>query len=511
MSEQKENNTNIENNADTEQNQNTELNLQEENNKTPGIKDKIAASFSSRKFRGGAYATAVSAVVIVIVIILNVIISQLDLKIDVTNDNKYTLTSVTKDYVKKIKDDITIYYLVQTGQENKTTQQIVEKYPGISSHIKVEYKDPLLYPNFASKYVDDKVTNDSVLVVNNTNKRVKYVDSSSMVVSQIDYQTYQSYQTGIDVEGQVTSAIQYVTTDNLPIMYTVTGHGEADLSSTITTALGKINVTQKSLNTLTTESIPEDCSVLLINVPQKDYSPDEVTLIKNYLSNGGHAIIYTDYQATSLDNFSSLLNYYGVSVVPGFVVEGSRDHYMGQYINWIVPNIESHDITSSLKSANIYIVAPYSSGLQEADSVRSTIETTPLLITSDEAYSKTDVNSSNAGKEKGDIEGPFNIGLAITEKYNEKETKLIVYGSSALIDESMVATSSLGNLDLFLNTVNYVTDKKDTLAVRTVSTEQQYLNVTAAKANLWSILIVVVLPVLVLVSGGYVVLRRRKK
>lgn len=510
MSEQKEN-TNIENNINAKQDPNTELNLQEENNKTPGIKDKIAASFSSRKFKGGAYATAVSAVVIVIVIILNVIISQLDLKIDVTKDNKYTLTSVTKDYVNKIKDDITIYYLVQTGQENKTTQQIVEKYPEISKHIKVEYKDPILYPNFASKYVDDKVTNNSVLVVNNTNKRVKYVDSNSMVISQMDYQTYQSYPTGIDVEGQVTSALQYVTTDNLPVMYTVTGHGETDLSATITSALGKINVTQKPLNTLTTEKIPGDCSVLLIDAPQKDYSADEVTMVKNYLSNGGHAIIYTDYQASSLDNFNGLLNYYGVSVVPGIVVEGSRDHYMGQYINYLVPTIESHDITSSLKSAGAYVVAPQSSGLKKADSARSTIETTPLLTTSDEAYSKTDVNSSNAEKEKSDINGPFNLGFAIDEKYNDKEAKLVVYGSAALIDENTVSSSSLGNLDLFLNTVNYVTDKKDTLAVRTVSTEQQYLTVTAAKASLWSILIVVVLPVLVLVSGGYVVLRRRKK
>lgn len=519
MSEQKENNTNIETNenaetnanANTETNANTEQTVNTDTNKTPGFTEKIKASFSSRKFKGGAYATAVSAVVIVIVIILNVIITQLDLKVDVTKDNTFTLTKVTKDYVKNIKDDITIYFLVQTGQENKTTKQIVEKYPEVSKNIKVVYKDPILYPNFASKYVSDKVTNNSVLVVNNTNNRVKYVDSNSMVVSQMDYQTYQSYQTGIDVEGQVTSALQYVTTDNLPLMYTVTGHGETDLSATLTAALGKINVTQKALNTLTTEKIPEDCSMLLINAPQKDYSADEVTMVKDYLSKGGHAIIYTDYQANSLENFNSLLNYYGVSVVPGVVLEGSRDHYMGQYINNLVPNIESHDITSSLKSASSPVVVPMASGLKKADSARSTVEITPLLTTSDQAYSKTDMSSSNAEKEKGDIDGPFDLGYAITEKYNDKETKLIVYGSAVLTDESMVSLSSLGNLDLFLNSVNYVTDKKDTLAVRTVSTEQQYLNVTAAKANLWSILIVVVIPVLVLASGGYVVLRRRKK
>lgn len=490
---------------------NTETVINTETVKKTGFMDKMKTSFASRKFRGGAYATAISAVVIIIIVVLNIIVTELDLKIDISKDGKYTLTDVTKDYVKDIKDDITIYYLAQTGQEDKTATQIIEKYPQASGNIKVVYKDPVLNPNFASQYVDDQVSNGSVLVVNNTNNRVKYVDNSSMIVTQMDSQTYQTYQTGIDVEGQVTSAIQYVTTEDLPVMYTVTGHGETDIGTTITSALSKINVTSKSINTLTTQSIPEDCSLLLINAPQNDFSPDEVTMIKDYLSKGGDALIYTDFNANSLENFNSVLSYYGVSVVPGFVVEGSQDHYMGQYITNLVPNIEYHDITSSLTSANTLVVAPQSSGLQTLDTVRSTITTTPLLTTSEEAYSKTNINSTNASKEDGDIDGPFNLGVAITETYNEAETKLVVYGSPLLIDEGTVSVSSLGNLDLFLNSVNYVTDKKDTLAVRTVSTEQQYLNVTASEANLWTVLIVVVVPVLVLAAGGFVVLRRRKK
>lgn len=475
------------------------------------IADKIKASFTSRKFRGGAYATAVSAVVIIIILVLNIIVTELDLKVDISKEGTFTLTDVTKDYVKNIKDDITIYYLAQTGQEDKTTTEIIQKYPQLSGHIKVEYKDPVLYPSFAQKYYSDAITNNSVLVVNNSNDRAKYIPAGDMIVSEVDYNTYQSYQTGIDVEGQVTSALQYVTTEDLPVMYTVTGHGEAELGTTITTSLGKINVTSQSINTLTSESIPEDCSVLLINAPQKDYSPDEVTMIKDYLSKGGDALIYTDYNTSSLENFASLLDYYGVSQVTGLVVEGSRNHYMGQYMTYLVPDYSTHEITTDLKSDDTYVVAPLSSGLQTLDTARSTITTAPILVTSDEAYSKTDINSTNSSKEAGDIDGPFNLGIAVTETYNEAETKLVVYGSSALIDESMVSSSSLGNLDLFLNSVNYVTDKADTLAVRTVSTQQQYLNVTAAQANLWSVLMVIVLPVFVLGTGGFVVLRRRKK
>ena len=485
--------------------------LESEEVKKPSMTDAIKASFTSRKFRGGAYATTISAIVIIMVIVVNIIVTQLGLKVDVSNEGMYTITDVTKDYVNNIKDDITIYYLVQSGNEDDKFTEIVNKYPGLSKHIKVEFKDPILYPNFAKQYVDDTISDNSVLVVNETNGRAKYVDNSDMLVTEIDYQTYQSNVTGIDVEGQITSAIQYVTTDDLPLMYMVQGHGETEIGTTLASALAKVNVKTDTLSTLTVESIPEDCSILLINAPQNDYSSDEVTMIKDYLSKGGDAIILADYRSSSLENFNSLLNYYGVSLVPGIVLEGSQGYYMGQYVNNLVPKLGYHDITSTLSNNKTSVVVPTATGIQTLDSARSTIEITPLMTTSDSAYSKIDINSSSVDKEDGDIDGPFSLGVAIDEKYNDVETKLVVYGSSFMLDESMVSYSSIGNLDLFLNSVNYVADAPDALAVRTVSVEQKYLTMNAAQVNFWAVLIVAVIPVLILACGGYVCIRRRKR
>lgn len=479
--------------------------------KQSSLKESILKSFTSRKFTGGAYATVISAVVIVVVILINIIASELDLKVDVSQDGMYTITDVTKDYVKGIEDDITIYYMVQNGNEDSTFTEIAEKYTGLSNHIKLEYKDPVLYPNFSEQYVEDSITDNSIIVVNNTNGRAKYIDNSDMLVTEIDYTTYSSSVTGLDIEGQITSALQYVTTEDLPIMYMVSGHGETEIGTTLSDALAKVNVTTDTLSTLTTDSIPEDCSILLMNGPTTDYSEDEITMIKEYLTNGGNAIILADYRASELTNFNGLLSYYGVELVSGIVVEGDKSYYTGQYPNTLVPEIEYQDITQSLRSDNMAVIIPTATGIKTLDSLRSTVTVTSLLTTSDSAYSKVNINSTTVEKETTDIDGPFDLGVAITETYNDVETKMVVYGSVYLADESFVSYPSIGNLDLLINTVNYTAGQQETLAVRTRSIEQAYLTLNAAQVSFLAPVFVAVIPVIILGIGGFVCFKRRRK
>jgi ABC-2 type transport system permease protein len=471
----------------------------------------LKASFSTKKFKGGAYTTVISLAVIVILFFVNIIASELELKLDLSEDSKYTLTDETVELINGLEDNITIYYMVQTGTEDEIIKRIIDKYDSISDKVKVEYKDPILNPLFASQYVEDTVTNNSFVVVNNSNNRVKYIDNADLFEQEIDYTTYTTYTSAVDVEGQVTSALLYVTNEELPVLYTVEGHGETALSDTINSSLDKINVTSKSISTLTVTSIPSDCKVLLINAPQSDYSTEEIDMIKEYLAAGGNAVIFADYGAEGLTNFNSLLNYYGVSLVNGIVLEGDSNHIMGQYVNNLIPDLDSHTITSSIMEDGVFVVTPVAKGIEILDSARSTITIEPLLTTSDSSFSKTDMNSETIAMEEGDIEGPFDLGVAITEEYNDDETNLIVYGTPYLIDDGMITYPSLGNLDLFLNTINFTTGQESQTAIQAKTLLPGYLTLTAAQANMWAIIVVIIIPVALLTFGGYVTVKRRKK
>lgn len=98
------------------------------------------------------------------------------------------------------------------------------------------------------------------------------------------------------------SAIEYVTSDDLPVMYTLEGHGEAELSDGITSEIEKQNVELKSLNLVTEGEVPEDAEAILICSPTSDFSEEEANQIISYLEKGGKALIFTDYVDKDLTN-----------------------------------------------------------------------------------------------------------------------------------------------------------------------------------------------------------------
>ena len=69
-----------------------------------------------------------------------------------------------------------------------------------------------------------------------------------------------------------------------------------------------------------------------------------------YLENGGKALIVSDYTDQEMPNFASVLQNYGVQTVDGVVMEGDTSHYISQNPYYLLPDIKSTDITSSLSS-----------------------------------------------------------------------------------------------------------------------------------------------------------------
>ena len=224
---------------------------------------------------------------------------------DFSVNDLYTLTDETEELLDMLEDDIIIYYLIETGYEAPMFQEIAERYDSYSDHISLEHKDPVLYPQFAYQYIDEEteINNNSFLVVNNSNNRAKYVDNGELMEQEIDYQSFSYYTVGIDMEGRITSAIQYVTDPNLPTIYKTVGHNEEDVGPKFMEILDKQNINLNSLETLKEEKIPEDCDILFINTPRVDFTDTEIEMIMNYMESGGNALIIADFTSLSWTTF----------------------------------------------------------------------------------------------------------------------------------------------------------------------------------------------------------------
>lgn len=464
-----------------------------------------------KTLRNGSYSVLVSVVVIAVVILLNMIIGQLPAKytqFDISTGKLYTIGDETINTLKNLDKDITIYHVVQTSNEDSTIEKLLEQYKENSKHIKVVKKDPVVYPNFTAKYSDGQISENSLIV--ECGERNKVIDYSSLYETSVDYSTYQQSVTGFDGEGQITSAISYVTSDSLPVVYYVEGHNEVSIPSGLQDRIEKANVELKSLSLLTAE-VPEDAAGLLLNSPESDYSKEEAEKVIAYLENGGRVMMITDYVGKEMPNYQSILAAYGVEVTDGVVVETDKNHYV-QMPYYLVPNIGSSEVTTGMTGGSQYVLLSGCQGFTTSEDVRETLNVSQILTTSDGAYVKSNPKEMTTyEKEEDDVDGPFFVGAAISEE--AKETRLVCFASSSILEESFNNTVSDGNYTLYTKSLNWLidTDESATVSIAGKSMQTQYLTVTAAKGVLFAIVLCFILPVVCLIVGGVICFRRKRR
>ena len=475
---------------------------------------KLVGTISKKHIKNGSYSMAMAAIFIVIVVVINMIVGAIPSKysqLDVSSSKLYTIGDETKKVLKALDKDVTIYQIAQSGSEDDTISNLLKRYEDESKHIKVEVKDPVVNPKFASEYTtDDLAANSLIVVCGDRNKVISYND---MYSTSVDYNTWQQTTTGFDGEGQITSAIGYVTSEDLPIMYTLSGHGEKDLDSSFKEDIQKANIDIKELNLLTEGKVPDDADCLMIVSPTSDISEEEKTEILDYLEAGGKAMIFSDYTQDDLPNFDAVLASYGVKRAEGIVFEGDSQHYGMQMPYYLVPTVNSTDASSETASAGSYVLAPYAQGIQKTDDVRDTVTIDSILTTSDQAYSKTNMQSSQIEKEDDDVNGPFDLGVAITEKLDDdKETQIVYYSTANLMESQVNQMVSGGNEKLLLESLSWMTstDESSSVSISSKSLQSTSLTVTDYDAAFWKICTIGLIPGVFLVAGFLIWLRRRK-
>ena len=209
-------------------------------------------------FKGGSYSLAITAIVLAILVVVNILVTALPASVtryDISASKLYSITSNTKTVVNALEGDVTIYWIVQSGEEDDVIETLLDKYDSLSDHISVVKRNPDVYPTFAEQYTSEAVQNNSLVV--ECGDRSRYIGYDDIYVQEADLYSY-TYNTSFDGEGAITSAIDYVTTEDLPQLYVVEGHGEQELPATFSDQIEKENIEINTLSLLTVDEIPEE-------------------------------------------------------------------------------------------------------------------------------------------------------------------------------------------------------------------------------------------------------------
>lgn len=467
-------------------------------------------SISVKNLKRGAFGVAQIVLISAVVLVGNLLLRKLPaeyMEFDTTKERLYSLTEDSYGVMDSLQEDVTIYVLSTQNNMNQDVVQTLSRYQNYSDHIDVEYVDISSNPAFAEQYTDASVSARSLIVA--SEKRSKYIDVSELYQTELSYETYAYEMTGYDAEGQITSALHYVTSDDMPKVYLIEGHGEKILEESFLSVLAKLNIEYEILNLLTVERVPEDAGGLIVNAPEADLSAADAEKIRQYLEVGNDALFVYGYTQKALPNYQSLLADYQITLAEGMVVEQNMDYYY-QNMLYLLPEVMSDTVTDSVFGS--YVFAPYAGGIVLDGEAEEKGEVRYLLRTTEEAYARTDPDEVTDGeKTADDIDGPFALGVRAVKQTEGGESTAIVYTSAELFTEAADTVVAGNNKKLFEEAVKSFGTVENGVSIPVKSYYDGILTVPAGELLLMGLLMVLAVPIALLTAGFVIWLQRRKQ
>ncbi len=262
-------------------------------------------------------------------------------------------------------------------------------------------------------------------------------------------------------------------------------------------------------------AVPSDCTVLVIAGPQSDYTPNEVTAIKNYVQNGGRALFLLDppldfgrEHIAENTGLVDLLKSWGVTEDNDLVLE---ENPVGQLFGVgpeipLISNYESQPIVNDLK--NTVTGLPITRSMEVKNTDKTTVD--KLFSTTNRAIATTRLNTNEVNPaDPNNKKGPFVLGAAGTYNTGKPNNpgRFVVIGTSGFLTNNMLGFNA--NRDLALNTINWLSSDEDLISIRPKEAEDRRLNVTQRQMSLFFYFDLLVIPLLIIAGGVLIFLKRR--
>jgi gliding motility-associatede transport system auxiliary component len=473
-------------------------------------------AFNWRTLKYGSHASLFTVIVLAVVCLLYSLAVQHNRRFDVTQAKRFTLAEQSVKLVQGLQYPIKIigfYSLAERDREAFT--DLVKQYTQHTDKLSYEVIDPDRQPAIAKQY---DITAYNTVVVEGNGKKEK--------IARVE-------------EAALTNAILKVTRTTKKVVYFVTGHGEPALTDSDRTgysgakqALEEQNYTVQELVLARQPQVPDDAAVVIVAGPRQDLLESETETLGAFLGRGGHLLMLLDPE--SVPGLVTFVQRYGIEVGNDVVIETNPLGRLvgGDYLMPVVVAYENHAITKEL--GNVMTMFPVVRSVQVAKELPKGITAQGLATTSTESWAETDLKALHerhtAFDPDSDRRGPISIAAVATITPEKKDTnaggsessespeqeksatpraaRLVVFGDSEFANNNLFPVQGNGNL--FLNTVSWLADEEDLIAIRPrKGGGSGPVMLTAAQAPLIFWLPVVLLPLGVLGSGAVVFVRRK--
>jgi ABC-type uncharacterized transport system involved in gliding motility auxiliary subunit len=470
------------------------------------------------KGRGARYGTLslVSIVVFLgILVAVNYLGTRQNKRWDLTANQVFSLSDQTVKILRELQEPVTITVFDLTTRQDLHRDRL-EEFQYHTNQLRVEFVDPDREP---TRTTNAKIEAVPTILVEHKG-RTERVQSSN--------------------EQDLTNALIKAVTGRERKVYFTQGHGEKDLNSSerngysgLTEALKQDNFTYDSLVLITQKAVPDDATVLVIAGPTTDFFPPEIEALNAYVAKGGKVLVMLDPPAKAGANQPLLTQFladWAITAGNDVVLDASG---IGQFMGTdasvpVVAQYPAHAITQGMRELTAY---PMARSMTPAEGGANNRTAEPLLSTTPQSWAEADLASiaSESGQvafeaEKGDRQGPITLAAAVSAPATvtppagnaspdapadapKPETRIVAVGDSDFV--SNFAARVPGNRDFFLNTLNWLSQQENLIAVRPRLPQDHQLALTADQMNRMMLLSLFIIPGLVFATGVYTWWRRR--
>ena len=466
----------------------------------------IARSFAGREARFGTVAIVTAIVVLAILVAVNYLGVRHNKRWDLTAAKQFTLSEQTRKILGDLPRPLAIKVFADSDQFQRFRDRL-DEFQYASKQVNVEYVDAVKSPMRAAPY---KVVQFPTVVL-------EYDGRTERVTS--------------DSEQDLTTGLIKVVQGIQQKAYFVQGHGEKDTEggdrdsySTISKIMEGENYGVAKLVLAQQATVPADASVVIVAGPKRDLRADELDMLKKYLARGGKVLFMLDPTeqegSGELAGTKALLKDWGIEVGDNVLVD-PRNKVIA-----LAARYQAHPITNRFRLITVF---PVARSVAAASGGTSGKFAQGLIDTSPDGWGETDLKTLNSSGEftkdlsKGDKAGPLTLAAAVSSpatdsptpaqpedpaKPKEKpETRLVVFGDSDFVSNGWLGTE--GNLDLFMNTINWLAQQENLISIRPRDPEDRRITLTPDQQERIFWLTVFIIPGLILLGGVATWWRRR--
>ena len=413
--------------------------------------------------------------------------------LDLTEDRVLTLSGQTRDVVGAIDRDIDVTLFARPSDPGRVEAvSLLDRYRRLSGGIEVDVVDPDASPGEVTRAGVDPLLGGVVL-------------RSGERVEQVPFAT----------EGDLTGAIARLLRDRASVVCVTTGHGERSLTDTAGPGIAEAAALLERdgheirvIDLLAGPEVPPACTVVVMAAPTGRLSGRVQRGLASWVADDGRLLLLTD-PVSAGSPLSGVLADHGLRVERGIVLEGDTAN--------VVAGDVAAPIVDRYRSGNPIgrgLAPTFFPGVQEV-AVDDEVSVPGLTVariaeTSDVSYLERDPLEAEFDP-ADDRPGPVTVvGAADRSRVDGadvRRTRIVVTGDVEFATDEFLAEA--GNAQLLRQTVAWLTQTEDLVAISPNLPRDRPLAFTDARATYTRVLSIGVVPGLFLLAGAMVWALRR--